>query len=144
MDAKEVGQIILATTKDLQGWDGVIDIALVGSALYMPAEKIGDVDFVVLLAAGNDALQYIDDTIKDAGWEWCGEYDTQGGEWGAIRSGPVNLIVTHSREFFDGFRAAAEVCKALRLGSKLDRMIVHRVVRDGLSADEARAAVGAP
>lgn len=143
MDAKQIGQIILDTTKMLNTWDGVVDIALVGSALYMPAEEVGDVDFVVLLGDGYEALQYMSDTLGDGdGWDWCGEYDTAFGEWGAIRRENVNLMITHSRAFFDGFKMAAQVCKALRLQSKIERITVHRVVRDGMSADEARAVTG--
>lgn len=145
MDAKQIGQIILDTTKMLNTWDGVVDIALVGSALYMPAEEVGDVDFAVLIGDGHEAMQYLDDTLNEGdGWDWCGEYDTALGEWGAIRRENVNLMITHSLAFFEGFKMAAQVCKVLRLQSKLDRMVVHRVVRDGMSADEARDALGMP
>lgn len=143
MDAKQIGQIILDTTKMLNTWDGVVDIALVGSALYMPAEEVGDVDFAMLLGDGHEAMQYLEDTLKDGDdWDWCGEYDTALSEWGAIRRENVNLMITHSRAFFEGFKMAAQVCKVLRLQSKLERIAVHRVVRDCMSADEARAAAG--
>lgn len=113
----------------------VADSALIGSALYLP--EASDVDYAVMLADGVDALQYLTG-MREHGWELCSEYDTSLGEWGAARRGNLNLMVTHSRKFFDGYKLAMEVCKVLRLTSKDDRIAVCRVVRDGFSAEKVR------
>ncbi len=81
-------------------------------------------------------MAYLSELIMQ-GWDHCGEeYDTQHGTWGAVRRGDINLMVTHNRVFFDGYKRAMEVCKVLGLKRKEQRIAVCKVVRDGMSADE--------
>lgn len=116
----------------------VAEFELIGSATYMPEADVGDVDFAVLLDDGNDALQYLTEMRDGGGWQLCSEYDSAEGLWGAARQGRFNLMLTHDRKFYDGYLRAMEVCKALNLQSKDDRIAVCRIVRDGCSAVQVR------
>lgn len=123
----------------IRGLPDVADFAPIGSALYI--ESPADVDYAVMLSAPN-AVDYANAICaSNSGWEACGEYDTHDGSWCAIRRGNLNLMLTHSREFFDGYKLAMEVCKLLRLTDKQDRIDVCRVVRDRQPADVVRPAL---
>jgi hypothetical protein len=74
------------------------------------------------------------------GWITCGgEYDDQDDKWGAIRKDNVNLIVTVDPAWYERAKLANEVCYALRLQDKGDRVVVYRVVRDGYDQQQANA-----
>lgn len=119
-----------------------VTCALVGSVAMF--EEGNDLDFSVLVTA-EDIKEYLSGHRQDGGalhgWRYT-DYDTGGPrQWAALRKGEVNLLVTNSKEHHEGFIAATEVCKALNLRDKSKRILVHRIVRDGHSA-EAVAAMG--
>lgn len=117
----------------------VAAFSLIGSAMYLPAEQCGDVDFAVLLKEGHDAHQFLTNLILAEGWDACGEqYEASGNHWGAVRRESLNLMVTHDRQWYADYLLAMEVCKVLRLTVKDDRIAVCRVVRDKLPADVVR------
>jgi hypothetical protein len=132
---------ILEAEAVIREMPGVAQSSLIGSAMYLPAEECSDVDFLVLVE-GYDYLASITDLIMNREFQACGEqYECATGTWGAARRGSVNLIVTHDRAFYDGYRLAMEVCKALRLTNKLDRIAACKVVRDRMPAEQVRANV---
>jgi hypothetical protein len=112
----------------------VLDFALIGSASYLP--NASDVDFAVLI--DHQAANAVDYTVRMAndGWGTCGEYDGVGGIWGAVRRENLNLMVTHDPKFFADYKTAMEVCKALHLTHKEDRIAVCQIVRDGKKAED--------
>lgn len=112
---------------------GVLDFALIGSAMYI--QEAGDVDFAVLIDQSFNAVDYAAQMAGD-GWDNCGEYDGVGGIWAAVRRDHLNLMVTHSPKFFADYKTAMQVCKALDLRHKADRVAVCQIVRDGKTADE--------
>jgi hypothetical protein len=112
----------------------VQSFALIGSALYLPDAH--DVDFAVLINPTLNAIDYSAQMVRD-GWGNCGEYDGVGGIWAAVRRGNLNLMVTHDPEFYKGYLTAMEVCKALSLRNKHERVAVCQIVRDGKTAEEA-------
>lgn len=116
----------------------IVEFALVGSAIYIPADAVEDVDFAVMLSLdeGKCAVDYASEMLAE--WSACGEYDGVGGNWCAVRAGNLNLMLTNDRAFFDGYKLAMEVCKVLRLSNKDDRIAVCQVVRDKKKADEVR------
>lgn len=116
---------------------------LIGSASYLP-EQAEDIDFAVLLKTyGPEIHEFVHDRVAE-GWHNCGgDYDTNGQEWCAIRKGKLNLMLTQSMDFFAGYLRATEVCKALNLTKKDDRILVCSIVRDRLSADAALARLAA-
>lgn len=111
----------------------VLDFALIGSASYLP--DAGDVDFAVLVDPAANAVDYASKMVA-SGWGNCGEYDGVGGIWAAVRQENLNLMVTHDPKFFADYKTAMEVCKALHLVHKEDRIAVCQIVRDGKKADE--------
>jgi hypothetical protein len=120
----------------LQEHERVLDFCLAGSAIYHPEPK--DLDFLVLCVGENFP--------EHARWAFgsefslCSEdYDGQGIQWGALRNGPVNLIVTVDPEWYKRAKLANEVCAALKLLDKGDRIVTYRVIRDGHSAEQANA-----
>lgn len=115
--------------------------SLIGSAMYLPAEACNDVDFLVLVSDG-EYLEAVSNLIQTHGFQPCGEqYECATGTWGAARRGNLNLIVTHDQTFYDGYRLAMEVCKALRLTNKADRVAACKVIRDRMPADKVRLEV---
>jgi hypothetical protein len=110
---------------------GVLQSVIVGSAAYLPTAN--DVDFLLLIGGSESPTDYVERLEAD-GWEQCGEYEGDESIWNATRLGNLNLLVTNNRQFYDGFKRALEVCKALRLTSRDDRVAVHQIVRDGLTA----------
>lgn len=122
----------------LAGLPEVAESALIGSAMYLPPETVADVDYAVLVH-GTDYVQPLTRLMLDHGFAGCGEqYEASTGTWGAVRRGNLNLMVTHDRAFYESYKLAMEVCKALRLENKLDRIAVCKVVRDRLPADIVR------
>lgn len=128
-----------AAIEYIQKLPGLVEFAMVGSALYMPETAVADVDFAVLVAPEFAVAQYTQELMADStGWESCSEYATVGGmtmQWTAIRRGNLNLMLSNERKFFDGYKLAMEVCKALKLQTRAERITVCRVVRDGFTAE---------
>lgn len=130
MDTKaeiDAGEALIPTLPN------VLDFALIGSASYLP--EAGDVDFAVLIDPALNAVDYAGQMVQD-GWGNCGEYDGVGGIWAAVRRENLNLMVTHDPKFFADYKTAMEVCKALHLTHKQDRIAVCQIVRDGKKADD--------
>lgn len=111
----------------------VLDYALIGSAMYL--EGAQDVDFAVLIDPACNAIDYAGQMVSD-GWGNCGDYDGVGGIWAAVRRENLNLMVSHDPKFFADYKTAMEVCKALKLTHKEDRIAVCQIVRDGKKADD--------
>jgi hypothetical protein len=130
----------------------VLKFDVVGSATF--CEEANDLDIIVLADAPGflcapDEVDGGDYVSRCARWMFgCGwdvpatRYDGENDQWGTLRKGNVNLIVTISPKFYDGMKLASEVCTALKLKDKGDRVVVHRIVRDGFSAEAANAARG--
>lgn len=108
--------------------------SLIGSAMYMPADQVSDVDFAVLLRNDIDASDFVCGLI-DRGWGKCGDYDGQNALWYAVRRDNLNFMITANSQFYDDYLLAMEVCKVLRLEKKADRIAVCKVVRDKKSAE---------
>lgn len=117
----------------LRGMPEVLKFHLIGSAMYMPEPR--DVDFVVLIDAAHNAVDFTTDLHHEE-WGICGEYEGEEGIWAAIRKGPINLIVTHDAPFYEKYVVGMEVCKALKLEHREDRVAVCQIVRDGMTADQ--------
>jgi hypothetical protein len=119
----------------IQALPAVKDFALIGSATYRPDPH--DVDFAVLIDPAHNAVDYCTVLVND-GWGNCGDYDGVGGIWAAVRRENLNLMVSHDPKFFTDYKTAMEVCKALRLEHKEDRIAVCQIVRDGKTAEQVR------
>lgn len=113
---------------------------VVGSALYR--DDAQDLDILVML--NEDYPDGIGLWVgEEIGEGWSGSnYDTDG-SWIAVRKDNVNLIVTDDLEVYTKYNAASQVCMALSLPTKAQRMIVYRIVRDGMNAKTASLVVAA-
>lgn len=125
------GHVLLA-----QRLPAIRKFMLIGSASYMPNEA-KDVDFAVLLDEGQNAMRYVDNLAIN-GWDRCGEYDIDKGTWSSVRKGNINLMITHDLVFYGGYLKATEVCKALNLRDKDQRILVCMIVRDNMCAEGAQ------
>lgn len=119
----------------------VVRFAPIGSATYMPADQVGDIDFAVRLKMSQDATDYCREVLMaQHGFEDCADYDTTSGKvlWRAVRRGDLNLIVTTDGDWYERYLTATEVCKALRIADKAKRIAVCQIVRDGRTAEEVK------
>lgn len=127
--------LVVDGTTLLKKYKVVKKFQLVGSACYHPDPK--DVDFLVLL----DAKSFLTDGRWAFGADWhlnAGEYSDTDESWGSLRRGDLNLICTVDAEWYERAVVANEVCCALQLQDKGDRIVVYRVVRDKYNAEQAR------
>lgn len=115
----------------IAGLPGVLASRMIGSATYLP-DPI-DVDYLIHVNAGC-AVAYVGENL--ASFMNCGEYDTTYGAWAAVRKGGINIIVTIDAQFYNLFGRATEVCKALRLVHKDQRVAVCQIVRDGKTSEQ--------
>lgn len=136
MSPKELFETVRDTSMMLADHTDVVDFQLVGSACF-DEENAQDVDFLVLV--GGSRFEEVGRWCFGSQWELCaGEYDVEEpGIWGALRKGNANLIVTIDRAWYERAALANEVCVALKLKDKGDRIVVYRVVRDGYDAEDA-------
>lgn len=95
-----------------------------------------DIDFAVLIP-GTDI-----DTRPmwiDAEWQREGSDAYEGNVFASYRKDDINLIVMTDETVYRKYLAAMEVCKALKLQTRRERVIVCRIVRDGMDAEQAES-----
>lgn len=142
MNHAEAWRVIDDASIMLRKHPDVLEHQLIGSILT-DMDNAKDVDFLVLMrpkGEDEEPLMVSERWAFGPEFELCvGEYDIEDDKWCAIRRGALNLIITRDPEWFEGAATANEVCVALDLKSKEDRVMVYRVVRDGYSASEAKA-----
>lgn len=76
-------------------------------------------------------------SLKDYVRSQTGSGDPDDDLFQCFRFGDVNVMLTTDEEWYDLFVKSAEVCKALRLTEKWQRIAVHRVLMDDEDADVA-------
>lgn len=119
--------------KFLLALDPVIEIALIGSATFMPDEA-NDVDYAVLVRG--DPYRFAEKHLE--GFTPCGE-DESYGDWCSMRRGVLNVMVTSDETWYRNYVQAMHVCAFLKLRNKDDRIAVCKIVRDEMTAEQARA-----
>jgi hypothetical protein len=117
----------------------VREIAHVGST-YINSMQGNDIDIVARVSDSQEAWC----NLKDDDWRDTGGGSGHEDDFNTYRKGDVNLMITESEEFITGFELAAEVCKALRLSEKWQRIAVHRVIMNEETAEVARERSKAP
>ncbi len=114
---------------------GRIDHKMVGSAYTYDREKANDVDMLVLVSDLDAAVEH----CNGGGYVEHDEhidYDDERSH--PVKLGKTNLLLTSDHDWFAGFVRAAEVCRYLQLEERAQRVIVHKIVRDGASSDNYR------
>ena len=89
-----------------------------------------DTDDDYILLCGDQSLRDILETcLLFEGFRPCtadGDYSNE--DFGAYRKGDLNLIVTHDKDYFDGFVKATKLAKKLNLLKKEDRISLFKAV----------------
>lgn len=128
---------IVAASSEFAECKHIKEFDLVGSAVYHPEPK--DIDFLVLIE-DEDVLSAARYLPGMQSWTTkTGEYDDEDGKWGSFRAGNINVILTVDKGWYDRAKLANEVCHALKLMDKGDRIVVYRVIRDGYTAEQANS-----
>lgn len=94
-----------------------------------------DVDFAVLVDNQFHFQEQPDWLVGD--WVREGADVYEGNVFASYRQGDINVIVMHNRDTYQKFLTAMEVCKMLKLQTRKERVLVCRIVRDGMSAEQA-------
>lgn len=118
---------------ELYDKDVILNYAHVGSTYTLGHGR--DVDFAVLV---DGALsKQVPEWLPDGDWELEGSDAYEGDKFVSFRRGNVNIIVMVDSEVYAKYKTAMEVCKALKLKTRWERVVVCRIVRDGASAEAA-------
>lgn len=101
----------------------------VGSQITVYPPPEGDTDLDILVP---DDATLINSLIDQAGFvpDSNPNYGELG-EFTSYRKGKINIIVAHDENFYRKFLLATEVCKALNLPEKTDRVLVHTAIMQG-------------
>ena len=113
--------------KLLPSHSGHIAARLVGSE-YIFGEG-NDTDILWLTENAVSGRQYLIESGYDCESDTRPEYDDA--KFYSLRQGRVNILVCADKEYYEKFLLAAEVCKGLQLKDRDDRVLVHKIVRDG-------------
>lgn len=139
---RPAGKVFTETQVD----DAASDISAALNEMFVRCDHVGssyivgegaDLDLVVLVTPG-----YLDEAcikLRDAGYAFTGAEDCSGAEdeFRTFRKGDVNVMLSDEDKWYDAFLTAAEVCKALQLREKWQRIAVHRVIMDNEDAETA-------
>lgn len=109
--------------------ESVKSAALVGST-YIYGQGV-DIDVLVLVDS-----EHLISSWQHPEWKYGGSTPKSGDGWGSWKKGEVNLLLTHSEDYFNKWLTAADVCKYLFhkrsiVLSKEERIAVHAMIMDG-------------
>jgi len=107
-----------------------VRLARVGSSI-IPNVKPKDFDILVCVAKSWEPLVKYLKTIKfeiEGNREEVSEDYPEDAGFISMRRENVNFIITCDSLFFDTFKKASGLCKALRLKNRKDRVLVHKAI----------------
>lgn len=107
---------------------GVTRCDVVGSSLLGEEFKAQDIDLLVQIDTS---------FVVPATWSRDGASDVPS-PFESYREGEVNYILADCADWYDRMKMASDLAAELRLYNKRDRILLHRVVRDGMTVDEAK------
>lgn len=108
--------------------------ALVGSVHIFGTGK--DIDLLVLVPEHCD-LGEVAAEVDEKGWRCDNRtvYESEESNWFSARKGYYNLLLTRSKEFYDAFVLAADICQGLaKIGTLVyedreARVLIHKLCR---------------
>jgi hypothetical protein len=109
----------------------------VGSSYINSSGQGEDLDIVVLCADPGATLP-LKMRMEEAGYRATGGESGEDDEFTTLRKGDVNVMLTVDEDWWWNFVKSAEVCKALHLRYKWERVAVHRVLMNDEDAETAR------
>lgn len=98
-----------------------------------------DIDFAVLVDDQSYFHKQPEWLVGD--WEREGADHYEGNIFVSYRQGDINIIVMEDLDVYTRFMTAMEVCKVLKLQTRRERVLVCRIVRDGMDAAQAESIV---
>jgi len=113
--------------KLLPSHPGHISAQLVGSEYVFGEGK--DTDVLWLTKDAVAARTYLIEHGYDCESDTRPEYNDA--KFYSLRQGRVNILVCADEEYYDLTLRAVEVCKYLQLADRDQRVMVHKIVRDG-------------
>lgn len=125
---------IITAERLLRNWTCAEKYQLVGSAMYM--QNPNDVDYLILLKPATDPNYIAKELEIRENWVISKIESPDSPKFISIRNGNLNFLITTDREYYYGFVRAMEVCLALKLECKADRIKVCRIIRDGKMAND--------
>jgi hypothetical protein len=118
---------------DLHMVGKLIDYQMIGSTYTLGTGR--DIDFAVLMPETFSLLDQPE--WLGEGWVREGADHYEGGAFASHRKGDTNIIMMNDCDLYQKFLTAMEVCKMLKLQTRRERVLVCRIVRDGMSAEQA-------
>lgn len=118
---------LLPQKKKIPKFLDTIRVAHVGSQVTMvppPTEDTDDDYLIFTLKMGYGPA------MRDAGWKLGGS-EIEGDTFNSWTKDGINLIITDDTTFFDKFILATQVCRALNLKYKPDRIVLFQAILYG-------------
>lgn len=126
--------------------DAVSDISAALNEMFDNCAHVGssyivgegaDLDLVVLVTPGD--LDEACAKLEDHAYTFTTSKDCSGAEdeFRTFRKGDVNVMLSDDEKWYYAFKQAAEVCRALQLREKWQRIAVHRVIMNNEDAETA-------
>lgn len=131
MNRQEATQLWYDIYNEIQAWPILPrGTELIGSAMY--ADDPQDVDVMILVY---DRVVYVEQCHAKG---FVGQKNPDyPGEWVSLKRDNINLLVTDDEEYWIRSRDAAWVCEGLKLKTRKERVIVHRIIVDCYSPQGA-------
>lgn len=99
-----------------------------------PPSMFTDVDFLVYTENGVDDVLIARGYVKTEFKEYANMFSSDGKNvFQPWRKGKINLVVTSSIQYAESFHTAAAICKTNNVLDKLDRVIIHEIIRGGIT-----------
>lgn len=125
-------QIFAQFRQECQNWAILPQgIEHIGSSTYH--SDANDVDIMVMVP---DKQAYME-LCHALGFSYAPNANEYPGEWESMKKGDLNLLITADSDYYYASRTASDVCRALKLKTRKERVIVHRVIVDKMRHQEA-------
>lgn len=112
----------------------ILKIIPVGSFETTTVEnQVNDLDLLILVNSEVEDIEIVSRLLRREGWETSLGSNNQERflsfkkTMPGFMDIPVNLILTNNEDFYNRFEVAANVCKALNLTNKNQRILVHDI-----------------
>ena len=127
----EICEGLAQLRKDLDGF-GIGGSFTCGSAFVCnPPVLDTDLDAVALVGGNPEAIWRVLEPLGYTNCSKAGESYPEGDHC-IVRKGRMNFIIVTTKVRFEQWRKATDICKALNLTDKAERVVVYQILRDEL------------
>lgn len=115
--------------KDLDGFVMGASFTCGSAFVCNPPVLDTDLDAVVAVEGNSCAIW---DTLKPLGYTNCSKSGENypGDDHCIVRKGRMNFIIVTTPTRYEQWKKATDICKALNLTDKADRVVVYQIIRD--------------